>query len=321
MQITFLGTSSGTPTLARNVTSIALQLPQRPTLWMFDCGEGTQHRVLRSPLRLSQLEKIFFTHLHGDHLFGLVGLLASRALGGGGSTPVALYGPPGLREYVQATLRYSETHLNYPIAIQTVEPGVVCRDGEFTVVCKPLKHRVSAFGYSVVERDQPGRFDAERAQALGIPFGPLYGQLKAGRTITLPDGRSIDGRTLVGPRRRGRKLTYCSDTIFTPNAVELAWDSDVLIHESTYTAADLALAERGMHSTAAMAAEVAKQAAVRELILTHFSPRYEYSGLADMLAEAQAIFPQTLLAEDFLRHEVKAAAQDSLPAAPAAPGR
>jgi ribonuclease Z len=306
MQITFLGTSSGTPTRARNVTAIGVQLPQRPSLWLFDCGEGTQHQVLRSPLRLSQLEKVFFTHLHGDHLFGLVGLLASRALGGGGSTPVTLYGPPGLKEYVQATLRYSETHLNYPISIQVIEPGVVWCDEEFTVVCKPLKHRVPAFGYSVIERDQPGRFDVERAQALGIPSGPLYGQLKAGRTVTLPDGRTIDGRTLVGPKRRGRKLTYCSDTIFSPNAVELAYDSDVLMHESTYLAADLDLAERGMHSTATMAAEVARRAGVRQLILTHFSPRYEFAGLAEMLAEARAIFPGTILAEDFLRYEVKA---------------
>lgn len=306
MLITFLGTSSGTPTLARNVTSIGLQLPQRSSLWLFDCGEGTQHQVLRSPLRLSQLEKIFFTHLHGDHLFGLVGLLASRALGGGGVTPVTLYGPPGLKEYVQATLRFSETHLNYPISIQTIEPGVVCCDDEFTVVCKPLKHRIPAHGYSVIERDQPGRFAVEQAQALGIPFGPLYGQLKAGKSVALPDGRTIDGRTLVGPKRRGRKLTYCSDTIFTPNAVELAWDADVLIHESTYTQPDLDLAERGMHSTATMAAETARQAGVRSLILTHFSPRYEYAGLAEMLKEARNLFPNTVLAEDFLRYEVKA---------------
>jgi ribonuclease Z len=305
MQITFLGTSSGTPTKARNVTSIALQLPQRATLWLFDCGEGTQHQVLRSPLRLSQLEKIFFTHLHGDHLFGLIGLLASRALGSGGSTPVTLYGPPGLKEYVQACLRFSETHLNYPVKVQIIEPGVVCRDAEFTVICKPLKHRVTAYGFSVIEADQPGRFDTEQAQALGIPFGPLYGQLKAGGTVTLEDGSVVEGRTLVGPKRRGRKFTYCSDTIFTPNAVELAWDADVLIHESTYTAADLALAERGMHSTATMAAQVAHQAQVRQLILTHFSPRYEFAELAAMRKEAEAVFPKTLLADDFWRYEVK----------------
>ncbi len=305
MLLTFLGTSSGTPTRARNVTSIALQLPQRAALWLFDCGEGTQHQVLRSPLRLSQLEKILITHMHGDHIFGLVGLLASRALGSAGTTPVTLYGPPGLREYVRATLKYSETHLSYPLNFQTIEPGVVCTAHEFTVECKQLKHRIPAFGYSVIEADQPGHFDAERAKAMGIPFGPIYGHLKAGNTVTLPDGRTIDGKQLVGPGRAGRKLTYCSDTIFAPEAIQLAYQADVLIHESTYLAEDTALAERGMHSTATMAAQVAYLAKVRQLILTHFSPRYE-TGVAAMLDEARAIFPNVLAAEDFLRYEIKA---------------
>ncbi|MBW4700292.1 MAG: ribonuclease Z [Aphanocapsa lilacina HA4352-LM1] len=305
MLLTFLGTSSGTPTRSRNVTSIALQLPQRSSLWLFDCGEGTQHQVLRTPLRLSQLEKVFFTHLHGDHLFGLVGLLASRALGSAGTTPVKLYGPPGLQEYVRATLRYSDTHINYPIHFQTVEPGLVLSEEGFTVLANALKHRIPAFGYSVIEHDQPGRFDAERAAQLGIPFGPLYGQLKAGRTVALPDGRTVDGRTLVGPERKGRKLTYCSDTIYTPSAVELALGADVLIHEATYCEADLNLAERGLHSTAAMAARVAREAKVRQLILTHFSPRYE-AGLAALRAEAEAIFPNVRMAEDFWRYEIKA---------------
>ncbi|WP_041243801.1 ribonuclease Z [Gloeobacter kilaueensis] len=307
MLLTFLGTSSGTPTLARNVTAIALQLPQRSSLWLFDCGEGTQHQVLRTPLRLSQLEKIFFTHLHGDHLFGTVGLLASRALGGAGTTPVTLYGPPGLQEYVKATLRYSDTHINYPIHFQTVEPGLIASSDGFTVLANSLKHRIPAFGYSVIEDDQPGHFDAERAAALGVPFGPLYGQLKSGQSITLADGRVIDGRTLVGPARRGRKLTYCSDTIYTRQAVELALNADVLVHEATFLTSELNLAERALHSTAAMAAQVASEARVGQLILTHFSPRYENCPAA-IRAEAEAIFPNVLLAEDFWRFEIQAKA-------------
>lgn len=312
MLLTFLGTSSGTPTRQRNVTSIALQLPQRASLWLFDCGEGTQHQILRSPLRLSQLEKIFFTHLHGDHLFGLVGLLASRALARAANTPVTLYGPPGLEPYLQATLRYSHTHLSYPVYVQHLEPGLVCRDGEFTVRCLPLVHRIPAFGFSVVEQEQPGHFDAEQAKAMGIPFGPLYGRLKAGEVVTLPDGRVIEGAKLVGPDRPGRKLTYCSDTVFTPNSIALATDADVLIHESTYTSEDAALAERGMHSTAAIAARVAREARVQQLILTHFSPRYQ-SG-ATMLDEARAIFPHVLMAEDFLRHEIQARTETAVAA-------
>jgi ribonuclease Z len=307
MRVTFLGTSSGTPTRARNVTSIALQLPQSSTLWLFDCGEGTQHQVLRSPLRLSQLERIFVTHVHGDHMFGLPGLLASRSMGGGGSTPVTLYGPPGLAQFIRNALKYSETHLNYPIHIQTLEPGIVWKDEQFQVDCLPLRHRVPAYGYRITEKDQPGSFRVEQAQALGIPFGPLYGQLKAGASVTLADGRIIHGKDLVDPIQPGRSLAYCSDTIYSPQAVYLATGADVLIHESTYCHGDLDLAERGMHSTATMAAEVAKKAGAKQLILTHFSPRYEAEerlGLSAMLAEAQAIFPNTLMAKDFMHYEI-----------------
>jgi len=306
MRITFLGTSSGTPTRGRNVTSIALQLPQSSTLWLFDCGEGTQHQVLRSPLRLSQLERIFFTHLHGDHLFGLPGLLASRSMGGGGETALTLYGPAGLSQFIRSALKYSETKLNYPIQIQTIEPGLVWEDDQYRVECLPLRHRIPAYGYSVTERDQAGTFDVEKAKALGIPFGPLYGRLKAGETISLADGRTFQGQDFVGPTQRGRKVVYCSDTIYSPQAVYLATGADVLIHESTYVAADVDLAERGMHSTATMAAQVAQKAGVRQLILTHFSPRYEAEerGLSTMLAEAQAIFPEVLLAKDFWVYEV-----------------
>ncbi|WP_218079784.1 ribonuclease Z [Anthocerotibacter panamensis] len=305
MRITFLGTSSGTPTRERNVTAIALQLPQRAELWLFDCGEGTQHQFLRSPLRLSQLEKIFFTHLHGDHLFGLPGLLASRSLSSGGATPVTLYGPPGLGAYVRAALKYSETHLAFAVQVQTLESGLVYNDSAFCVYCQPLKHRIPAFGYLVREHDHPGTFDVAKAQALGIPAGPLYGQLKQGSVVTLPDGRTIDGKKLVGPPKPGRSFAYCSDTIYTPRAVHLAAGASVLVHESTYLHQDLTLAERGMHSTATMAATVAREAGVGQLILTHFSPRYEgEGGLGAMLAEAQTLFPNTLLAYDLMGYEV-----------------
>jgi len=307
MRITFLGTSSGTPTRTRNVTSIALQLPQRAGLWLFDCGEGTQHQFLLSSLRLSQLDKVFFTHLHGDHLFGLVGLLASRSLRGGEIPAVTLYGPLGLKEYVESTLHYSYTHLGHDIEMQTVKPGTIFEDEEFIVSCLPLKHRVESYGFAITEREQTGRFLIEKARELGITPGPLYGKLKNGEMVTLPDGRIIDGKELVGPPRKGRKIVYCSDTIFCPNAIELARGADVLIHEATYTAGDEELAVRGQHSTSIMAAQVAREADVKTLIITHFSPRYEAdegNGLNLMLQEARSIFPNTFMAEDFWSYEV-----------------
>ena len=307
MRLTFLGTSSGTPSRTRNVTCIALQLPQRSSLWLFDCGEGTQHQLLHSPLRLSQLEKIFFSHLHGDHLFGLLGLLASRSLKGGELSPVTLYGPPGLQEYLNCCLQISQTHLSFEVIVKEVKAGLVYLDNEVEVKCLPLKHRIECYGYVVAENEQPGRFQVEKAREIGIPPGPLYGRLKRGESITLPDNTTVDGRDLVGPPRPGRKIAYCSDTMFFSNSIELARGADVLIHEATYVQADEDLAIRGMHSTAVMAAQIAKEAEVNTLILTHFSPRYESedgSGLNNMLQEARAIFPNTLLAGDFWGHEV-----------------
>lgn len=311
MKITFLGTGSGAPTRHRNVTALAMQFDQQARTWLFDCGEGTQHQILRSPLKLNALEKIFITHLHGDHLFGLVGLLASRSLGDGATAPITIYGPHGLADFLRASLDLSRTRLRYSMKVETIAPGLVCEDDALTVHCAPMQHGIPAFGYSITEKTQAGAFDVEQAKALGIPPGPLYGKLKAGETVTLEDGRTIDGATLVGPPRSGRKVAFCGDTTYTPQAVELARNADLLIHEATYMGEDLALAERANHSTATMAANVARQANVRKLALTHFSARYEVEGgsrLAELLAETQAIFPNVILARDFLqivvpRHE------------------
>ncbi len=307
MRITFLGTSSGAPSRSRNMTSIALQLPQASRMWLFDCGEGTQHQILRSPLKLSHLERVFITHLHGDHLFGLAGMLASRSLQNGGTAPVTLYGPAGLAEYLRATLDISRTRLGYPISVERVAPGTIYEDDSARVVCAPMRHGIESYGYAVIEKDQPGHFNANKAKELGIPSGPLYGRLKAGERIELEDGRTFSGEEFTGPRIQGRKVVFCGDTTFNNAAVELSADADLLIHEATYISADVQLADRANHSTAAMAAEVAKQAGVRKLLLTHFSLRYESEGnpsLDDLLLEARAIFPNTSLAHDFLTVDV-----------------
>jgi ribonuclease Z len=308
IKLTFLGTSAGAPTTRRNVTAIAVQLPQRGDAWLFDCGEATQHQVLRLPLRLSQFQTIFLTHLHGDHVFGLPGLLASRSMQSGSETPVTLYGPRGLAEFVKASLDYSGSQLKYPLDVQIVTEGKIYEDDRFEVWAKPLKHRIPCFGYAIVEKEQAGTFDVEQAQALGIPPGPVYGRLKAGKTVTLDDGREIHGADLVGAPRPGRKVVICGDTIFTPNAVDLARDADLLVHEATHLQEDLALAERAFHSTSVMAAETAKQANANRLILTHFSARYEgeQGRMDELLQEARTVFPNTDLARDFLVVEVPA---------------
>lgn len=306
MQITFLGTSAGVPTRTRNVSSVALRLPQRGEFWLFDCGEATQHQILRSELKISQLTRIFITHMHGDHVFGLMGLLATCGMAGSTSR-IDIYGPPGLEEYLRACQLYSQTRFSYPYEVHTIKSGEVYRDDDFEVRSVPLKHRVRAYGYRVTERARPGHFDVEKAAALGIPAGPLYGRLKRGETIVLDDGRVIDGAELVGTPLAGRTFVYCTDTIFCDGAVELARDADLLVHEATFSEQDIELAHQSLHSTAAMAARVALAAGAQALMLTHLSPRYTPANAItpdDLLAEARAIFPCTELAHDLLVREI-----------------
>lgn len=294
------------PTRSRNVSSVALRLPQRAEFWLFDCGEGTQHQILRSDIKISQLSRIFITHMHGDHIFGLMGLLATVGLAGNPHR-IDIYGPTGLNDYLQACQRYSHTHFSYPIKVHKTQPGVVYEDDEYAISCERLNHRVTATGYRVTEKDRPGRFDVEQATALGIPSGPLYGQLKRGETIALPDGRTINGADLCGPLQVGRKIAYCTDTVYCESAVELSQDVDVLIHEATFSHQDAQMAIDRLHSTSTMAAQVALAARAKLLLMTHFSPRYGPGNdivLDDLLQEARAIFPNTEMAYDFLTYEV-----------------
>jgi ribonuclease Z len=311
VQVTFLGTSSGVPTRARNVSAVALRLPQRSELWLFDCGEGTQHQFLRSDLRLSQLRRVFVTHMHGDHVFGLPGLLASLGLAGS-SSGVDLYGPDPLEAYLQGVLRTSSTRIGYPLAVHRVKEAaeagtLVLEDDDILVRATPLTHRVPAYAYRIEQKPRAGRFDVDQAKALKIPPGPIYAALKRGETVTLEDGRRIDGRTLCGPDRPGVSVVYCTDTVFSEAAVELARGADLLIHEATFAHSEAEMAFQRQHSTSTMAAQTAAEAGVKQLVLTHLSPRYAPGNAItadDLLAEAQAIFPETTLAKDFLTLEV-----------------
>ena len=286
VRIVFLGTSSGTPTRDRNVSSVALVLDG--TVLLFDCGEGTQHQLLRAPVRSGAIEAIFITHLHGDHVYGLPGLLATMSLNAR-AQPLTLVGPGMLGSYIDSMLETTDHHPIFPIDL--APPPY--RGRGFTVVSASLEHRIPAFGYCVIEDDHPGKFDVEKARALGIPPGPQYREL-----IEKNDPR------VVGPPRRGRRIVYCTDTRPCANAVELARGADVLIHEATYTNDMAEEADERRHSTAAGAARIAAEAGVQQLIITHFSTRYRDAEA--LLAEARAIFPNTEAASDFACFDIPA---------------
>jgi ribonuclease Z len=319
VQVTFLGTSSGVPTRARNVSAVALRLPQRAEMWLFDCGEGTQHQFLRSDLRLSQLRRIFITHMHGDHVFGLPGLLASLGLSGNSNEGIDLYGPDPLEGFLHGALRNSSTRIGYPLQVHRSRPAaetgtLLYEDDELLVRCTPLTHRVPAYAYRVEQKPLAGRFDVAKAKDLGIPPGPIYAQLKRGESVELDDGRVIDGRDLCGPDRDGVSIVYCTDTVFSEAAVNLARGADLLIHESTFAHEEAEMAFQKQHSTSTMAAQTAAEAGVGLLALTHLSPRYAPGNSVtadDLLAEAQAIFPNTVLARDFMQLDVTARCNSS----------
>ncbi|MBC8654606.1 ribonuclease Z [Providencia vermicola] len=300
MELTFLGTSAGVPTKERNVTSMILNLVGiRKSYWLFDCGEGTQHRILNSPFKTPKIDKIFITHLHGDHIFGLPGLLCSRSMGGA-TEPLTLYGPKGLKQYVETVLSVSESYMTYPLNIIEIQAGQLFDDGELIVTAYPLDHRVECYGYRIEEHAKSGALDAERLAQDNIPRGPWMQDLKAGKTITLEDGRTVNGAEYLGEPISGKVIAIFGDTQPTDQGLALAKNVDVMVHETTLEAAFAEKANERGHSTTEQAARLARAAGVKRFIATHLSGRYMTHDIPRLLAECQAIFPATIMAEDYL---------------------
>jgi ribonuclease Z len=252
-------------------------------------------------VRPRRIEKIFITHLHGDHIFGLPGLLGSRSFQGG-TTPLTVYGPKGIKQFIEVALSVSTTHVKYPLEIvEITEEGIVFEDNQFSVETKRLSHGIECFGYRIVEKDIQGQLLVEKLLEEGVKPGPIFKRLKDGETVELEDGRVLCGNDFIGPPQKGRIITILGDTRYCEASNQLAQDADVLVHEATFAAEDERQAHDYFHSTTEQAARIAVQANVKRLILTHISSRYQGDMYKELLKEAQALFANTEIAMD-LKH-------------------
>jgi ribonuclease Z len=292
LDLVFLGTAGSMPTAQR--APAALLVRRGGDKLLFDCAEGTQRQLLRSSVGLLELEEVFVTHFHADHVLGLPGMFKTFSLRGR-ELPLTVYGPRGLADLL-GSLKRVVGKLTYDLKLVELEPGDVLERDGYRLATFGVAHGVSALGWSLIEATRPGRFDVERADALGVPSGPERGALQRGEPVTLADGRTAKPGEVLGPPRPGRKLVVTGDTGPSEEIVEAAWEADVLVTEATFADEERERAEETRHQTATQAAELARRANVGLLALTHLSNRYFGPEIAE---EARAIFPETVVPRDF----------------------
>lgn len=313
MEIVFLGTASNNPSPCRNVSCACIRLEKE--LWLFDCGEATQIQLMRSTLKAGKITKIFITHLHGDHVFGLPGLLCTIGQNIQEGKTVELYGPKGLRRFVRTTLELSRSYTTFKYVVHEMEPIseqipedvrnwkivendetnlhpmetlgnqiFIDNDGcwkllendSISVKAGWLKHRIASFGFVIEQKPTPGRLDVEGLRARGVTPGPMYAKIKAGENITLPDGTTLEAQKFIGPAKPGKKVALLGDCYeVSASLIKLAKNVDILVHEATMEDAFREKAVDHGHSTPSMAATVANQMNAKCLILNHFSQRYK----------------------------------------------
>jgi ribonuclease Z len=285
LSVLFLGTAGSVPTARRGLPALLVRRGGERLL--FDCGEGTQRQLLRS-IGLPDVDAVYLTHFHADHWLGLPGMLKSFELRDR-AAPLTVYGPPGTRELLGA-MRVVYGRLTYPFSIVELEPGEGVRGDGYEIAAFNVRHRGRAFGYALVEDERPGRLDAELAASLGVAFGPDFGRLQRGEEVG-----GVRPEQVVGPERPGRKVVISGDTAPCEMVRVAAHQADLLVHEATFTDEEHERAQLTAHSTARQAAELAREAEVRLLALTHLSTRY---GGSEVREEAQAIFAATIVPRD-----------------------
>jgi ribonuclease Z len=294
LSLRFLGTSASRPTVERGVSAIAVV--REGETFLFDCGEGTQRQMMRYGVAFS-LRDIFFSHMHVDHILGVIGLMRTMALQGRDET-LRIWGPIGSSRVLRRAETIGADRVDFPVEYQELAPGDAVRRDGYEVVAFEADHmRTPALGFALIEAVRLGRFNPDRARELGIPEGPMWGRLHRGIRVTLEDGREIDPSELVGPTRPGRRLVITGDTRPCDATVAAATGADLLVHEATFADEEAPRAAETGHSTAREAAQVAARAGVRQLVLTHVSARYS-RDVSDLEREARQVFAATSIARD-----------------------
>jgi ribonuclease Z len=299
VEVIFLGTSGSIPTNKRNLPAVAIH--RKDELILFDCGEGTQRQMILAHIGFNRKTKIFITHMHGDHVLGVPGLIQSMSLLGR-TEKLEIYGPPGIKNFVKSILRTVKFTLTFPVKVFEVHGGVVYKNSEYEVRAVRTSHVVPGLAYALIEGNRSGKFHPERARALGVPKGPLWSKLQRGENVRLPKGKIVKSRDVIGPPRPGRKIVYSGDTRPFKGILKFARKADMLIHEATFSDELAERARADGHSTPSQVAKIAKIAGVKRLVLTHISARYENADV--LVKKARKIFRRVQFAEDLLRIEL-----------------
>jgi len=308
IQVIFLGTAASIPTVSRALPSVVVK--RKNEILMFDCGEGVQRQMIKARVGFHRKMKIFTTHMHGDHVLGLPGLLQTMSLLDR-TQRLEVYGPVGIRAFIESIQLTVQFVLTFPIEIYEIEnEGVVCEEREYHVQAARTIHMIPSLAYALIEKPRLGRFNPEKAKALGVPEGPLWSRLQHGEKVKTPTGKVVKPEEVVGAPRPGIKIAYSGDTRPTRSLARLAENADLLIHESTLGDEMLKRAQEDarmlaiikIHSTPSQAAEIARKAKVKRLILTHLSSRYK--SAERLLEQARKIFPNVDVAEDFMKIEL-----------------
>ncbi len=300
MKVLFLGTGGTIPTERRKHPALAIR--REGEVFLFDCGEGTQSQIFKARLGIFPIRAIFISHLHGDPVLGIPGLLMTMCQGDR-SQRLLIIGPSGIANWIRHIFEDLDFNPFFEIDIEEVESGLVFETPHYWVSAFPLDHGVPTLGYCFQETERPGRFLVDEALRLGVPQGPLWGKLQSGQTVVLAGGHRVESQQVLGSPRRGLKVVYAVDSRPCDETVRVAFQADLLIHDSMFSSEDGDKARARGHSTVVEAAEIARKAQVRRLTLTHLSPRYR--GEEDrFIQEARAIFPETTVAEDLMEIEI-----------------